>query len=132
PLEEPRFGAYLVRTWKSGEVARVNTPDYIRDNIHVHLLAAAYVKFANETASGSASTKLNPSGYVESQGAFARRFAAAMRVRLGLACELDLAVQTNFVEPFMRVNTDPAIRYVSGWQEVAAWDLYAKSFTDTV
>ena len=39
PLEEPRFCAYLVRTWKKGETARVNTPLYVRDNIHVSLLA---------------------------------------------------------------------------------------------
>ena len=39
PLEEPRFCAYLVRTWRNGEVARINTPAYVRDNIHVSLLA---------------------------------------------------------------------------------------------
>src|SRR5262249_13190951 len=38
PLEEPRFCAYLVRTWKKREIAKVNTPAYIRDNIHVSLL----------------------------------------------------------------------------------------------
>ncbi len=41
PLEEPRFCAYLVRTWKKGETARVNTPSYVRDNIPVSLLAKA-------------------------------------------------------------------------------------------
>ena len=65
PLEEPRFCAYLVRTWKKGERARVNTPNYIRDNIHVSLLARAYAKFVGETASGVGRGKLNPSGYVE-------------------------------------------------------------------
>ena len=78
----------------------------MRDNIPVSLLARAYAKFAAETAAGTGKAKLNPSGYVESQGAFAERFAAAMRPRLGLACRLDLATQTDFSEPMMRVNTN--------------------------
>jgi nucleoside-diphosphate-sugar epimerase len=122
PLEEPRFCAYLVRTWKKGEAARVNTPAYVRDNIHVTLLAKAYAKFAAETAAGGGRAKLNPSGYVESQGAFAERFAAAMRSRLGLACGLDLATQTEFSEPMMRVNLDSAMRYLGEWDEAKAWD----------
>lgn len=128
PLEEPRFCAYLVHTWRSGKIARVNTPAYIRDNIHVRLLAAAYARFVSETARGCAAAKLNPSGYVESQGSFAQRFAAAMRPRLGLACELELASQTDFPEPLMRVNTDPAVRYVGDWNEDAAWDEQAKEY----
>jgi UDP-glucose 4-epimerase len=130
-LEEPRFCAYLVRTWKAGQAARVNTPAYIRDNIHVELLAATYLRFANNTAGGPPSAKLNPSGYVESQGAFAERFAAEMRPRLGIECELELAVQTDFSEPIMRVNTDPATRYVTDWNDKIAWDLYAESFALT-
>ena len=122
PLEEPRFCAYLVRTWKKGETARVNTPAYVRDNIPVSLLAKAYAKFAAETAAGKGRAKLNPSGYVESQGAFAERFAGAMRPRLKLACGLELGVQTDFSEPLMRVNVDSAVRYVGEWDEMAAWD----------
>ena len=97
PLEEPRFCAYLVRTWKKGETARVNTPAYVRDNIHVSLLAEAYAKFVGETAAGAGRAKLNPSGYVETQGAFVERFAAAMRPRLGLDCRLELAVPDRFL-----------------------------------
>ena len=63
-------------------------------------------RFAAETAAGGGRTKLNPSGYVEFKGAFAERFAAAMRPRLGLACGLELGVQTDFSEPLMRVNVD--------------------------
>jgi nucleoside-diphosphate-sugar epimerase len=128
PLEEPRFCAYLIRTWKKGEIAKVNTPAYIRDNIPVSLLAKAYAKFAAETAAGRGRAKLNPSGYVESQGAFAERFAAAMRPRLGLACGLNLMTQTDFSEPMMRVNTDSAARYVGDWDEGAAWDQAAEGY----
>lgn len=128
PLEEPRFCAYLIRAWKKGEVARVNTPSYIRDNIHVSLLARAYVKFVDETAAGKGSDRLSPSGYVEAQGAFAGRFAAAMRPRLGLECAIELANQTDFSEPLMRVNVDSASSYVGGWDEAAAWDQAAEGY----
>ena len=46
PFEEPRFCAYLIRQWQAGEAAEVRTPAYVRDNIHVDLLAAAYAAFA--------------------------------------------------------------------------------------
>jgi nucleoside-diphosphate-sugar epimerase len=128
PLEEPRFCAYLVRSWKKGETARVNTPNYVRDNIHVSLLAGAYAKFVGETASGAGRGKLNPSGYVESQGAFAERFAAAMRPRLGMACAVELGKQSDFSEPLMRVNVDAADRYVGNWVESAAWDEAAEGY----
>jgi UDP-glucose 4-epimerase len=128
PLEEPRFCAYLVRMWRKGEVARVNTPAYVRDNIHVSLLADAYAKFVGEICAGKGRDKLNPSGYVETQGAFAERFAAAMRPRLGMECAVELAKQTDFSEPFMRVNVDSGARYVGGWDEKAAWDEAAKGY----
>jgi UDP-glucose 4-epimerase len=127
PLEEPRFCAYLIRAWKKGEVARVNTPLYVRDNIHVSLLAAAYVKFAGEIAGGACRDRLSPSGYVEGQGVFAERFAAAMRPRLGMECKLELGKQTDFSEPLMRVNVDAATRYVGSWNEAAAWDAVAEA-----
>jgi nucleoside-diphosphate-sugar epimerase len=128
PLEEPRFCAYLVRSWKKGETARVNTPNYIRDNIHVSLLARAYAKFVGDTASGAGRGRLNPSGYVETQAAFAERFAAAMRPRLGMVCALELGKQSDFSEPLMRVNVDSAHHYVGTWKESVAWDEVAEGY----
>ena len=46
PLEEPRFTAYLVKSWYEGKTPSVETPAYVRDNIHVSLLAAVYAQFA--------------------------------------------------------------------------------------
>lgn len=127
PLEEPRFCAYLMRIWKAGQVAKVNTPDYVRDNIHIDLLAQAYAKYASELTMGLAPDVLFPSGYVGSQGDFAQRYAREMRSRLSLECQLELVTQTDFSEPLMRINTDPARTYVSSWDEVAAWDAVAES-----
>jgi UDP-glucose 4-epimerase len=43
--EEPHFTAYLMTTWLASETPRVQTPRYVRDNIHVSLLAKAYAAF---------------------------------------------------------------------------------------
>ena len=128
PYEEPRFTAYLMKTWFAGRRAAVNTPAYVRDNIHVSLLAKSYVEFAEGLLQRTGLVKLNPSGYVESQGAFAQRFAGAMRERLGLACELELKSQLDFPEPRVRTNTDPVDGQRLGWDERAAWDDIARYY----
>ncbi len=130
PHEEPRFTAYLMRTWKKGEAAGVRTPAYVRDNIHVDLLAACYARFVGGLPGEAGFTRLSPSGYVESQGAFAGRVASAVRARLGLECALDLAEQTEFDEPRMRINTRPAAALVEGWSESAAWDAFVSFYAD--
>jgi UDP-glucose 4-epimerase len=121
PFEEPRFTAYLMKTWFAGKVAEVRTPDYIRDNIHVSKLAAHYADFA-EDADFASGTKCAPMGYIESQGAFTLRFASEMRKRLGLACDVTLGKQSEFSEPLMRVNTQSLPLAPEQWSETAAWD----------
>ena len=132
PLEEPRFCAYLMRCWKEGRAAEVKTPAYVRDNIHVGLLAAAYVDLAERLAAGTAPAHLGPSGYVEQQGAFTERFAREMRARSTLACGVVLPEQAEFAEPMVRINADPALAsalarplQALGWSEPAAWDAIA-------
>lgn len=129
PLEEPRFTAFLMKSWKAGLPSEVKTPDYIRDNIHVDLLAKIYAKFAMETAATKEPLlKTNPSGYVESQGEFAQRVAREVKARLGWACELKLAKQADFSEPLNRTNTEPAAKLVSDWSESKAWDAFAEFY----
>jgi nucleoside-diphosphate-sugar epimerase len=122
PWEEPRFCAYLIKTWRAGAVAEVRTPDYLRDNIHVDLLALAYAQFVQRMIERRAPEKFGPMGYAETQGAFAERFAAAMRPRLNWKCALNLLAQTDFSEPLARVNTHPIDGVKLGWSETAAWD----------
>lgn len=119
PYEEPRFTAYLMKNWFAGMTPAVNTPSYVRDNIHVSLLAKNYVAFAKELP-GHGIKRLNPSGYAESQGAFTLRLAAEMRRRLNLSCEVELKQQTDFSEPRIRINTN--VPPVTDWNESAAWD----------
>lgn len=128
PLEQPRLGSYLARTWREGKTAEIKTPAYVRDNIHVSLLAACYWRFVEETKGSSQQRKVNPSGYVEQQGAFIERVAREMRQRTGRACGVSLLPQTEFPEPVMRVNTQPAWLLAPEWDEQTAWDEYAHQF----
>jgi len=128
PYEEPRFINYLMRSWHEGKTPSVNTPAYIRDNIHVSLLAKAYKDFAVNLPSDPGFQKLNPSGYVESQGNFAQRVARNMRERLSLPCELDLKQQVEFTEPRIRINTDPVEGQSLNWNEIQAWDELAEYY----
>lgn len=129
PYEEPRFTAYLMTTWKQMGVATVRTPDYVRDNIHVALLAEVYKQFATQVAQADKLIlKCNPSGYVESQGAFAQRVAREVRTRTGWPCELQLQRQTEFTEPLVRHNFEPATQKVEEWNETAAWDAFVEYY----
>ncbi|MBI1337548.1 MAG: NAD-dependent epimerase/dehydratase family protein [Phycisphaera sp.] len=135
PHEEPRFTTYLARTWLAGKTAAVNTPDTIRDNIHVGLLAKSYSLFVSQCVSQGQLSRLMrcaPSGYAQSQGEFAKRFAAAMRPRLNRPCELDLKKQTDFNEPLSRVNTDALDAAGMGFDEPSAWDALAGYYRQTL
>lgn len=131
PWEEPRFTAYLIRTWAAGDVPTIRTPDYVRDNIHVSLLARSYVNFAERLVAAPARNEFirrSPSGYVETQGAFAERLASEMRMRLNWNCPVQHARQTEFNEPRVRINTEPAATAFPDWSEAAAWDEMASFY----
>jgi UDP-glucose 4-epimerase len=122
PYEEPRFTTYLIRNWSQQKTPGVNTPSYIRDNIHVSLLAKAYIYFLNKVLETNENfTKLNPSGYAESQGVFTQRFAEAIRKRTNLECNFEFGHQTDFPEPEIRINTKLATQ-VCDWEEDSAWN----------
>lgn len=128
PLEEPRYTTYLARTWLSGGTPRCATPAYVRDNIHVSLLARAYACFVGALPSTPGTSRMNPSGYAETQGAFTRRFADEMRARLRTACEVIMDVQTEFPEPRVRIGTDVLDAVAIGWDESGAWDDLASHY----
>jgi UDP-glucose 4-epimerase len=128
PFEEPRFCAYLIKTWRAGGIAEVRTPNYLRDNIHVDLLALAYADFAKDIIASGTSQKFGPMGYVETQGAFTERFATAIRPRLGWKCDTRLLNQTEFSEPLARINTNVIDGRALGWSEELAWDAIAEYY----
>jgi nucleoside-diphosphate-sugar epimerase len=129
PWEESRFTTYLARCFLAGEVAQVRAPAYVRDNIHVSILALAYARFVAEPA--LAHRQLNPSGYVSTQGEFAERVARELSPRLGRECSVELAEQTEFPDPRVRTNTDPLDPVALGWDESRAWDELAAYYVET-
>lgn len=128
PFEEPRYTAYLMKNWLEGKTPSCSNPAYVRDNIHVSLLAKAYVAFVANLPDLPNYAQLNPMGYAESQGAFTLRLAQEMRPRLNLPCEVELKKQTAFPEPRVRINTDVVDADILGWDESAAWDAMAEYY----
>ena len=122
PLEEPRFVTYAMECWRRDEVTSVRTPDYIRDNIHVDLLALDYAAFCGALPEATEARHRAPSGYAESQGDFAERLAAQVRQRTSWRCALELLEQTDFGEPRCRINSEPAQDAHPQWSEEKAWD----------
>jgi len=131
PGEEFRFTSFLAREWAAGKAPTVNTPDYIRDNIHVSLLAASYVDLVARIPAATGQLRSTPSGYVESQGAFAHRLARELQPRLGWSCAVNLARQTDFAEPLMRTNQTSAAHAYPAWSESDAWDALANYYRAT-
>ncbi|MDZ4845538.1 MAG: NAD(P)-dependent oxidoreductase [Chitinophagales bacterium] len=121
--EEPRFTSYLMNNWLKGQTPKVNTPDYVRDNIPVGLLASYYHYFCEKIqALETGSIKLAPSGIVGSQGAFTQLVAREAGSRLGKPCDCILEHQTNFSEPLIRINTDRITELEKAFSERKFWD----------
>lgn len=132
PYEEARFCNYLLSCWTKGEIAVLKTPEYIRDNIHVSLLALAYNDFVENRSGSLFSEKYGPSGYIESQGEFARRFAREIGQRLKIETPLQFLEQKEFLEPKVRINVDRLKGYNLGWNEEEAWDFLAEYYRKTI
>ena len=71
---------------------------------------------------------MRPSGYAESQGAFALRLAREMRSRLKRPCDIELKRQAAYDEPRVRINTDPLDGASLGWDEARAWNEMAEYY----
>ncbi len=132
PYEEDRFTSFLARSWIERKVAPVMFPEYIRDNIHVTLLAKAYRHFAVALQPSQGFSKLNPSQYVEPLGDFAKRFSKELGTRLGISCAYKLHDHDTFIEPKVRINTDPLDATVLNWNEQNAWDELAAYYRETM
>ena len=134
PFEEERFTTYLAKSWYKKEIPTVNTPEYVRDNIPVTLLAKAYRKFAEELPNNAGYKDVHPSFYAESQANFTQRFAKELGKRLQVPCEYILKEQPLFLEPKIRINHDVLNPKQLGWSEEESWDqlahYYEKRFAE--
>lgn len=129
PYEDPRFTTFLINQWKEKKIPVIRTPKYVRDNIHVSLLAKTYLYFVEKVFnSNEAMLRINPSGYVETQGDFAKRFSFEIGKRLNINTELKMANQKEFMEPIIRINYDPVSTLFKEWDEKKAWDELAEYY----
>lgn len=119
--QQRSFPAYLFRSWFAGETPTVRTPLYLRDHLPAPQLARAYAAHLAALLADPATPAVSrPSGWIATQGAFAEKLAAEAARRLGLACPVAFAEQTEFPEPRTRVNCEPA----PAGDEAAFWDAY--------
>lgn len=125
PFEEERLSCYLIKNWMQGQIPLIKTPAYIRDNIHVSLLAKAYAKFTLNLPSKEGYATFRPSGYVETQESFAKRFAREIEKRIKSPCPLEFTLHHPFLEPKVRVNSDKLDPLELNWNEEEAWDRLA-------
>ncbi len=128
PLEEPRFVAYLMKSWLTRQTPSVKTPEYVRDNIHIDLLAGAYARMVRTLPDEPGYLHYGPSGYIESVGDFTHRVSTEMAKRLGVPCPVRLETQTDFPEPLYRVNSHRPDQGEVQWSESEAWDKLANFY----
>jgi nucleoside-diphosphate-sugar epimerase len=120
--QQRSFPAYLFRTWAGGETPQVRTPLYLRDHLPAPLLGAAYADYLARILAEGAPEAYRPSGWIATQGDFARKLAAEANARLGRDCPLELAEQSVFAEPLTRVNREPVAQ--ADWDEARFFDDY--------
>ncbi len=128
PYEEARFTSYLVKSWFKESRPKVSSPLYIRDNIHVTLLAKSYMDFVKNLNENPGFEKFNPSGLRASQGEFTKYFADNLQKRLNVACDYELCEQTDFLEPLERFNLNQLDHDRLGWNEEKSWDELAEYY----
>ena len=133
PFEEPRFTAYIMKTWKEGKVVDVKTPDYVRDNLPVDLLSDAYCSYVRQIASDQANPNpdaFHPSGYVGTMGELVKLVSNEVQKRTDWPCEFTLTRQTDFLEPLKRVNRQSILSASGKWNESIFWDEYVEYYTE--
>lgn len=125
PYEEERFTTYLATCWLAKEQAVVNTPEYVRDNVPVTLLAKGFRHFAEHLPDAPGYCDFHPSFYAESQGNFVKRFAKELEQRFELPCKFELKAHPMLIEPKIRINHDVLNPAQLNWSEKESFDQLA-------
>jgi UDP-glucose 4-epimerase len=121
PWEGKGFTSYLAKSWLAGEVPIVQTPDYVRDNIPVGLLAKAYLDYIE---SKTYAEYQKPSGYRESVAQFTSRFAEYMSCNSSYSTDYVSSEQRSFEKPLVRYNKSSALKIFSQYDEQSFWVNY--------
>ena len=125
-LDNPKLIDYLCREWYAGRTPQIRTPLYVRDNIHVELMAKGFVYWLENLPLEEQTSIFAPAGMISTMGDFVDKVAAEMRPRLGLDCNVILGPQTDFSQPMVLVNETPLGHMFDDWNEDSAWDALAE------
>jgi nucleoside-diphosphate-sugar epimerase len=130
-FEERGFVRYLATSWAAGETPVVQAPDYVRDNMPVTLMAAAYFEAVQKMNAQTAPrrTHFTPSGFVGSQRDFAQFLAKEFSKRWKRECPLEFAEQTDYSESLICANSCNGIAGVAAakdalkefWKDLTAF-----------
>lgn len=121
-LDNLKLPRYLLTEWAKAGVPTIQTPDYIRDNIPVDLLALGIADWVKRCPSTVGRSVYRPSGYVSTMAEFVRRLQRECRERTGWACDVSFSKQTDFAQPMRLVNDVPLMPLFPSWDEQAFWD----------
>ncbi len=122
PLDNPKLLRYLVEQWSQDNVPVIHTPDYVRDNIPVTLLAHGVVDWIERCPVEAGRSTFAPSGYVSTMRDFVERVATAFRTRLGWDCSVEYAQQQDFSQPMTLINSTSMVDQFPEWNETDFWD----------
>lgn len=125
-LDNPKLIDYLCREWYANKTPEIRTPLYVRDNIHVQLMAKGFVYWLEHMPLEQKSSVFSPAGMISTMGDFVQKVASEMRPRLGLDCNVLLGTQSDFSQPMVLVNDSPLDHMFEDWQESEAWDALAQ------
>ena len=104
-FDNRKMASIFLEQWLNNKTAQVFIPDYIRDNIHVELLALGYVSWIQSFFNPDIQdTVFCPSGYQMSVKDFVSQFAQAMRPRLQVPCDFVCLKQNDFSQPLQLIN----------------------------
>jgi len=118
PMDNAKLCDYLFDQWSRQQVATINTPNWVRDNIFVDLLAQAYAQSVLRERRG----RVALSGTHSSMLSFSEKVALETRLRTGWDCRLECRARNEDSQPAVLVNPDKAIDRVPFWSETKAWD----------
>lgn len=126
-LEEGRLPGKLIRDWREGKTAVLQSPHDVRDYIPVDLLAADYCRAAETFYSSEREVlRFCPSFWVESNLDFARRMARELELRLGVACPVESPGDSTLGVTSVRRNLQPVDPSLGGWSEANFWNEFAQ------
>ena len=121
PLENHKFTGYLIQQWAIGVKPLIKAPNYVRDNVPIDLLSAHYVQTLINFTKDLNPKTIWPSKYIESNLAFAKRYANIFNELTGFPTPIDAILSHEFKEPRIRVNKDYCEDIVSNWSESNSW-----------